>query len=268
MKNVNLSSDQISAVVLAGGFGKRIRHLLPDIPKPMAPVNGKPFLEWVVRYLAAQKIRLVILSTGHLAEIVARHFQSQPVKNARVNCVPETEPLGTAGGFLNAIAGTKANPEAWLVLNGDSLAPAPLDKMFESLGEPEVAGAVLGVRVADASRFGTISVNESRGAVFQPAKPAQAGNPRHHGELAGFSEKKPGAGVINAGVYLFRASTIQLFPGKTPLSFEMDVFPALVAKKVRLKVCVTDAPFLDIGTPESLPLAEEFIRRNAECFEP
>ena len=72
----------------------------------MAPVNGRPFLEWVVRYLAAQKIRRVILSTGHLAETIEKHFQSQPVKNVQVSCVPETKPLGTAGGFLNAIHGT------------------------------------------------------------------------------------------------------------------------------------------------------------------
>jgi NDP-sugar pyrophosphorylase family protein len=240
--------EQITAVVLAGGFGKRIQHLLPDIPKPMATVNGRSFLEWVVRYLAAQKIRRVILSTGYLAEVVAGNFQSQPVKNVRVNCVPETKPLGTAGGFLNAIAGEKSEPGAWLVLNGDSLAPAPLDKMFESLDDLEVAGAILGVRVADASRFGTISQNA-------------------RGELAGFSEKKPGAGVINAGVYLFRPSALERFPDGTPLSFETEVFPALVAEKVRLRVCVTDAPFLDIGTPESLPLAEAFIRRNAGVFE-
>ena len=244
---MSVSPEKITAVVLAGGFGKRIRHLLPDIPKPMAPVNGRPFLEWIVRYLAAQKIRRVILSTGHLAEIVAGHFQSQPVKNVRVDCVPETGPLGTAGGFLNAIGNVAERPAAWLVLNGDSLAPTPLNKMFESLGEPKVAGAILGVRVADASRFGTISRNT-------------------RGKLAGFSEKKPGAGVINAGVYLFRASVIERFPDKIPLSFETEVFPALVAEKVRLKVCVTDAPFLDIGTPDSLPLAEQFIRRHANFF--
>jgi D-glycero-alpha-D-manno-heptose 1-phosphate guanylyltransferase len=259
---VSVAPEQITAVVLAGGFGKRIRHLLPDIPKPMAPVNGRPFLEWVVRYLAAQKIRRVILSTGHLANIVEQHFQSQPVKNVHVSCALETEPLGTAGGFLNAICGAEQS-DAFLVLNGDSLAPTQLDELCALLGgcdapvakshgdeaspPREIAGAILGVRVSDASRFGTISQN-----------------PR--GELAGFCEKKPGAGVINAGVYLFRSSIIGRFPKKIPLSFETDVFPALVAEKVRLKVCVTDAPFLDIGTPESLPLAEEFIRRNAECF--
>ena len=241
-----ISPDQITAVVLAGGFGTRVRHLLPDIPKPMAPVSGRPFLEWVIRYLAAQKIRNVILSTGHLAETVAGHFQSQPVAGVKTRCVPETKPLGTAGGFLNAIHGVEKT-DAFLVLNGDSLAPARLDEMVASLDEPQAAGAILGVRVADASRFGTILENG-------------------RGDLTGFNEKKPGAGVINAGVYLFRDFAIDLFPDKTPLSFETEVFPALIAGGVRLKVCVTDAPFLDIGTPESLPLAEEFIRRTAHLF--
>ncbi len=262
-----MNPERITAVVLAGGFGKRIRHLLPDIPKPMAPVNGRPFLEWIVRYLAAQKIRRVILSTGHLANVIERHFQSQPVKSVRVTCVPEAEPLGTAGGFLNAMAGGTGEAESWLVLNGDSLAPAPMDEMFASINEPEIGGAILGVRVPDASRFGTISVNESNGTGFQPANHAQARSLRRCGELAGFSEKRPGAGVINAGIYLFRPSAILRFPHKTPLSFETDVFPELIAEKVRLKVCVTDAPFLDIGTPESLPLAEDFIRENAKFFE-
>jgi D-glycero-alpha-D-manno-heptose 1-phosphate guanylyltransferase len=245
---VSVSPEKIIAVVLAGGFGTRIKHLLGDLPKPMASVNGKPFIEWVVRYLAKQKIQNVILSTGHLAETIGKHFQSQPVKNIQISCVPETKPLGTAGGFLNAIRDAKEKPQAWLVMNGDSLVLASLGNLFHMLaGRTE--GAILGVRVPDASRFGTISQNE-------------------HGELTGFNEKKSGAGVINAGVYLFRPSAIELFPAQTPLSFELDVFPALIARKIRLKVCVTDAPFLDIGTPESLPLAENFIRRNGNFFEP
>ena len=244
---MRVSPEKITAVILAGGFGRRIQHLLPDLPKPMAPVNGKPFLEWITRYLAAQKIRRVILSTGHLAGVVEKHFRSQPVNNVRVSCVPETMPLGTAGGFLNAIAAAKDRPEAWLVLNGDSLAPAPLAQMFQSLDDPGRDGAILGVRVADASRFGTILQNAD-------------------GDLTGFNEKKPGAGIINAGVYLFRPSAIENFPQKTPLSFETEVFPALVGGRIRLKVCVTDAPFLDIGTPESLCQAQRFIEQHAAGF--
>jgi D-glycero-alpha-D-manno-heptose 1-phosphate guanylyltransferase len=241
------AANQITAVILAGGFGKRVAHLLPDLPKPMAQVNGKPFLEWVVRYLAAQNIHRVVLSTGHRAAVIEQHFRSHPVTGVNVSWVPELQPLGTAGGFLNAIRQVKDPPAAWLVLNGDSLAAAPLDALIQPLADPEIAGAILGVPVAEASRYGTILQNAN-------------------GELAGFNEKKPGAGVINAGVYLFRAPTIGPFGNSRPLSFESDVFPGLIVQGVRLKVCVTDAPFLDIGTPESLPLAEEFIRRNAACF--
>ena len=264
VKTVSILPENITAVVLAGGFGTRIRHLLGDLPKPMAPVAGKPFIEWIVRYLAAQKIRKVILSTGYNAGTIEKHFLSEPVKNIQVVCVSEEKPLGTAGGFLNAIQGTTEKPAAWLVLNGDSLAVAPLDGMFASLrgcdapvaepgGDeasplPQIAGAILGVRVADASRFGTIVQNS-------------------HGDLMGFNEKKAGAGIINAGIYLFRAEIVHGFPQKSPLSFETEVFPSLIAQQNRLKVFVTDAPFLDIGTPESLPLAENFIRRNEDYFE-
>ena len=239
--------EQITAVVLAGGFGTRLKHLLGDLPKPMLPVSGRPFLEWVVRYLAAQKIRRVILSTGYRAEMVAKHFAAQPVNGVRVTCVPEAQPLGTAGGFLNAARGASENPLAWLVLNGDSLVLASLQKMFCLLENAGVSGALLGLRVADASRFGTVSTN---------------GN----ADLVGFNEKKPGAGLISAGVYLFRAGAVERFPARMPLSFETDVFPALVAGSAGLKVCETSAPFLDIGTPESLGQAETFIQQNLSSF--
>ena len=244
---MHVAPDQVTAVILAGGFGTRIQHLLPKLPKPMAPVAGRPFLEWVVRYLAGQGIRRVILSTGHLAETIERHFQQQPVQGVSARCVPETRPLGTAGGFLNAVHGAGETPCAWLVLNGDSLALAPLDGMFQCLADPGVDGAILGVPMPDASRYGTIAQNAA-------------------GDLVAFEEKRPGAGTINAGVYLFRASTLRWFPARTPLSFEKEAFPELLTRGARLKVCVTRAPFLDIGTPESLPLAEAFIREHAEYF--
>jgi D-glycero-alpha-D-manno-heptose 1-phosphate guanylyltransferase len=244
---VSVRPEQITAVVLAGGFGTRIRHLLGDLPKPMAPVNGRPFVEWIVRYLAAQKIRNVILSTGHLAEMVDKHFAPQPVKNVCVTCAPENSPLGTGGGFLNAARHAKKRPAAWLVLNGDSLALASLGQFFASLDEPDTAGAILGVPVFDASRFGTVSLNAA-------------------GDLSGFNEKRPGAGIINAGIYLFRDRTIENFPQKSPLSFETDVFPALIRDGTRLKAVVSDAPFLDIGTPESLLQAEDFIKNNLPWF--
>jgi len=154
---------------------------------------------------------------GYLAETVEKHFQPQPVKNVRINCVPETKPLGTAGGFLNAIHGEKDNPQAWLVLNGDSLATAPLEDFFQTLDDGKTEGAILGVRVPDASRFGTISQNE-------------------RGELTGFNEKKSGAGIINAGVYLFRANVIEIFQ-RNSLSFETGCLSGIDRQRSPFKVC-------------------------------
>ncbi len=169
------------------------------------------------------------------------------LQDVHVSCVPETTPLGTAGGFLHAAVSAKTKPAAWLVLNGDSLVVAPLEKLFSSLDQPENEGAILGVPMADAARYGTLSQNAN-------------------GDLTGFNEKKPGAGNINAGVYLFRDSALKKFPAKSPLSFEVDVFPALINGGARLKTVLSEAAFIDIGTPESLPQAENFIQKNQTAF--
>ena len=244
---MSLELSRVVAVVLAGGFGTRVAHLLTGVPKPMVPVAGKPFLEWVVRYLARQGIQKAILSTGHLADVVESHFRTQPVAGVVTRCVAETPPLGTAGGFLNAAPAFGEPPEAWLVANGDSLVFADLALAAAELDDPAVAGVIIGCVVAEASRYGTLAIG--------PA-----------GELLGFLEKRPGKGVINAGMYLLRDSLVRQFPGALPLSFEQEVFPQLVARGTLLKVCAVDAPFLDIGTPETLRQAESFVEQNRARF--
>ena len=159
----------------------------------MAPVNGKPFLEWVLRYLAAQGIRRVTLSTGHLAETIERHFHSRLFPDLRVQCVRETQPLGTAGGFLHALRGTGDQPEAWLVLNGDTIAFADLAAAAAALGDPSVAGVIFGREVADTGRYGSLTTDAT-------------------GHLTRFEEKRPGKGVISTGIYLFRHSLVNKFP--------------------------------------------------------
>lgn len=240
--------NQMAAVILAGGLGTRVQHLLPGLPKPMAPVAGRPFLEWVVRYLAKQGVRRAIISTGHLTSVVERHFESQPVPGVSVQCVAETEPLGTGGGFLYAVRQSGESAPAWLVLNGDSLVFANLALAAAPFSDANVSGVIVGRSLPDASRYGTLAIGKA-------------------GELLRFEEKRPGAGVINSGVYLLRHSLLAEFPSKTPLSFERDVFPSLIGRDFRLQTVVAEAPFLDIGTPESLPQAEGFIRDNRDEFQ-
>lgn len=244
---MNLAPDQIAAVVLAGGFGTRIRHLLTDLPKPMAPVNGRPFIEWVVRFLARQGIHEIVLSTGFLAEKVKAHFDQQPVQAVQVRCVQENRPLGTAGGFLNAARESQLKPRAWIVLNGDSLALTNLSVLWNSMTACKAIAGVLSVPMVDASRYGTVERDTSD-------------------ELVGFHEKQPGPGTINAGIYCFQSAALELFSRSSPLSFENEVFPELITQNQRVKVCVTEASFLDIGTPESLPLADVFVREHFQWF--
>ena len=245
---MSLSIDQTTAVVLAGGFGTRIKHLLGDLPKPMAPVDGRPFLEWVVRWLAAQNVRRVVLSTGYMTEVIEKHFAQQPVAGVQVSCVPETTPLGTAGGFLNAVHQGGFNSSAWFLLNGDTLAFTCLADAVNALQDQGNDGVVFGREVPDTSRYGSLVTDASD-------------------RLASFAEKRPGAGVISTGVYLFRDSLVKQFPAKRPLSLEYDVFPALTAAGVSLKVLRMNNPFLDIGTPDTLHEADHFIRQNRAEFQ-
>lgn len=244
---MSVEVSQVEAVVLGGGFGTRVAHLLPGMPKPMVPVAGRPFLEWVVRYLAAQGIRNVILSTGHLANVIEKHFRPQPVPGVLTRCIAETQPLGTAGGFLNAVRGSGESPAAWLVLNGDSLVFARLTDAARELSDTRTAGVVVGCAVPDASRYGTLAIGPG-------------------GELQGFAEKRPGKGIINAGVYLLRHSLVREMESRTPLSFEQDVFPQTIKRGALLKVLPVTAPFLDIGTPDSLRQAQSFVEQNRAHF--
>lgn len=234
--------NEIITVILAGGFGTRIKHLLPNIPKPMANVAGKPFIEWIIKYLQSQNLTHIIISTGYLGEIIEQYFANYQ-DNINIKCYKEVASLGTGGGFINVVKQSKLAPSAWLVTNGDSLIFADLKLFFDYLEEDTVSGVILGLSMTDASRYGSLVYDEDF-------------------NLISFAEKKPGAGVINAGVYLFRHSLVAQFPEHTPLSFEQEVFPSLLENHVKLKVHIVDAPFLDIGTPSSLAQAEDFIINN------
>jgi D-glycero-alpha-D-manno-heptose 1-phosphate guanylyltransferase len=239
---LNHNHDLI-AVILAGGFGTRVKHLLPDLPKPMAPVAGKPFVEWIIRYLHSQRLTQVILATGYLGEVIEAYFTANPIPGVNLNSYRETKALGTGGGFVNIVNQSKQKPAAWLITNGDSLIVADLSLLLPYLDDKTVSGVILGLSMPDASRYGSLVYDQEE-------------------NLISFAEKKPGAGVINAGVYLLRHDLINKFPPQIPLSFEEEVFPSLLQQGVKIKVHIVDAPFLDIGTPSTLIQAEQFIQNN------
>src|SRR5690242_14585491 len=161
-----MAETESTAILLAGGFGTRIRALYPDIPKPLIPVAGRPFLEWVLRYWRSQGIGLFVISAGYRAEQIARFAAEQNV--AAASCITDEEPLGT-GGAIRLAASSPEMSDPFVVLNGDSLVLAPLSPAWEALKASD--GVVLAVDVPDASRYGRLDVSEG-------------------GRLAGFCEKE------------------------------------------------------------------------------
>ncbi|WPF88792.1 sugar phosphate nucleotidyltransferase [Cyanobacterium aponinum AL20118] len=238
---------KITAVILAGGFGTRVKHLLPDIPKPMAKVLDKPFLEWIIRYLHQQNINNFLLSTGYLSTIIKNYFNTSLFDNLSIKCYEELEPLGTGGGFINAVKQDKSYTDYWLVANGDSLIFSNLKPFFECLNDDTVEGVILGLTVEDASRYGSLKFDDDY-------------------NLISFAEKKDGKGIINGGIYLLKNDVLAKFPQNNKLSFEYDIFPYLLSQGCKIKVHITSAPFLDIGTPETLIQAEKFIAENWQSF--
>jgi NDP-sugar pyrophosphorylase family protein len=234
-------AEELTAVVLAGGLGTRLRAAVGDLPKPMAPVLGRPFLEWVIAYLRREGVGRVVLSAGYRAEVIENYFSTPRADGVEVIVARETEPMGTAGGFRHAVRATGLHSRRWLVLNGDSLATGSLAPLIELGRAPDFFAALLGVWMDDAARYGSLEMDESSARL------------RH------FREKQPGSAWINAGVYLLSAEAVAGLPEKTPLSWEAEVFPAWLAAGRAIGVARLRAPFLDIGIPEDLRRAEAFL---------
>lgn len=230
----------ITAVVLAGGRGSRLAGLYPDIPKPLVPVCGEPFVHWVTQWLVGQGLCDIVYSIGYRGDQMAAWVeQARPNWPATLRWVKEDEPLGTAGGVIRCLP---LCADTVMVVNGNSLTAAPFSPLFARAREAD--GAILGVPVPDAGRYGTLTLNS-------------------RGQVTGFAEKRPGAGIINAGVYLFQRRLLEPFPSGVRLSMEEEVLPGLIAGGARIFCEVAEnASFLDIGTPESVVKAEGFIRGN------
>ncbi len=228
----------IDAIVLAGGTGTRLRSVVRDRPKPMAEVAGRPFVEWLLLALRAQGLRRVVLATGYKGEMVASYFGDGARLGLELAYAREEVPLGTGGAVRNALPLTTT--ARVLALNGDSFCPFDVGRLAAAHEARGAAATLWLVGMDDCRRYGAVE---------------RAGD----GRVLSFREKSPdlGAGLINAGVYLFARAALDAIPAGAPVSLESDVFPALIGRG--LYAAVGDGPFLDIGTPESYGSAEAFF---------
>lgn len=233
--------DDVTALVLAGGRGTRLQGLHPDTPKPMIPVAGRPFLHWLTAWLALHGLRHFVYSTGYRGEQIETWAADDSFPDIVRLCRREAMPLGTGGGILNCLAPCR---EWILVANGDGLVMDGVADLLALRGRRGVDGGLIGVAVEDTSRYGSLVTDED-------------------GRLVGFREKVPGKGLVNGGVYLFRTALLRALGERGTCSLEYDIFPEMIRAGAELRVVpVDDAPFIDIGTPDTLRAAESFVRTH------
>ena len=227
------------AIILAGGMGTRLKSVVKEVPKPMAPINGRPFLEYLLDHLISNKIERIIFSVGFKSNIIADHFGNS-YKNCELVYVYEEEPLGTGGAIKEAMKSVKGDDV--LVTNGDSLFITDIQGQYVFHLNRE-ADVTLGLKsMNNFDRYGTvIADNDSR--------------------IHDFREKEAVVrGLINGGVYIFNveAFTSIAFPQK--FSVENNYFQTHT-KTSKFFGYQSDGYFLDIGIPEDFAKAqEEFLR--------
>jgi NDP-sugar pyrophosphorylase family protein len=221
--------------VLAGGLGTRIRPVLGDVPKVLAPIGGRPYLAHLFNWLRRFDARRVVLGLGHKASAVVDYLRENPVSGIDIQVVIEPEALGTAGALRFARPWLRTDPV--LVVNGDTLTNANLCSLVERHREACAPATLLCVEVDHPERYGRVLLNG-------------------RGHVVSFVEKDLKLDVratINAGVYLVSAGLLDDIARGRAISLEKDVFQRLPAGS--MAAMTGSFEFIDIGTPESLALA-------------
>lgn len=227
-----------TAIILAGGLGTRLRSAVPDLPKPMAPVAGVPFLAHQMRFWIAQGIARFVLSVGYRHEAIVDHFGTS-FEGAAVEYVVETTPLGTGGGLLLAAQRVAGEPLA-LLLNGDTYFDVSLRALAGTAAQHQADWTFALFESHDPARYMGVGVGPQ-------------------GRITALRD--PQAPLANGGVYLFRPASVAALgfaPGQA-LSLENDLFARAFAAGQRFAARRCDGAFIDIGVPHDFHRAAAVV---------
>ncbi|HKI46728.1 MAG TPA: nucleotidyltransferase family protein [Balneolales bacterium] len=225
-------------IILAGGLGTRLRSELPDTPKVMAPVAGRPFLYYVLKWLGKNNATRIILSLGYKSEVVIDWCSTFENEKELVYSI-ESEPLGTGGAITQAIQ--KAVNDEVFIVNGDTLFNVDLDSMMSSHQnyDAELTLALKPMEYFD--RYGTVIIDESM-------------------KVRGFEEKGPhNEGLINGGVYLINRDCFNGLRLPEKFSFETNFLESYF-NQISMYGFVQDTYFIDIGIPDDYRRAQKELK--------
>ncbi len=232
----NSTNNSIDVIILAGGLGTRLRGAIPHLPKALAPIQGTPFLQILLKKLLRfSRISKMIIALGHKADEISSFLRPLPSIVLSIESVP----LGTGGAILQAL--DKTNQETLLVVNGDTFFNIDLDSFYE-FHKKKHSLATLAIRYEQNKKgFGSLKINSDL-------------------SIARFEEKSTSSnkGWVSGGVYLFEKKLFSGFKKNQNYSLEYDLLPLFIQKKA-FAYC-SAATFIDIGTPESYDQAQHLLQ--------
>ena len=220
-----------SAVILAGGLGTRLRSVVPNLPKPMAPISGRPFLEYQLNYWISQGVSRFVLSVGYRHEAIVQHFGPR-YKGVEIEYAVEEGPLGTGGGFL-AAAEKVGRREPFVLLNGDTYFEVDWNVLHAYALDHDADWCLSLFRTSEKGRYMGIEVSPE-------------------GRITSLkSGMERGSRLANGGVYWVHPRVLSRAPSLgEKLSLEDDLFPDAFAAGRRLFGIEFKGTFIDIGVPE------------------
>lgn len=223
----------IDVVILCGGQGKRLRKVISDRPKAMVEINGRPFLNILIGYLAAYGAKRFILCTGYKSDYIESYYKNH--KSLEFIIAKEKKPLGTAGAIKNAQKLIKSNP--FMAMNGDSFCPVDLDKFLSFHKNKKALVSMVVVKHNQNFAFGSLVLNNKHRVIE-------------------FREKdNVKNGFVNAGIYLFDKKAFSGIPYDSKISLEYNLFPDLIDNG--LYGFIADKKLIDIGTPKRYEYAKD-----------
>lgn len=234
-----LSIRDLTAVILAGGLGTRLRSVVSDKPKVLAEVSGRPFLAYLLEQVLQAGIKQCVLCTGYLAEQVRGTFGDH-WNGVKLEYSEEHQLLGTGGALRFALP--MVSSETLLVLNGDSYCAAELHQFYAAHVAQRAQASIYLTEVPNTFRYGRVELGPD-------------------GMIERFEEKgaTEGSGLINAGIYLMHRALLEALPKGKQVSLEKEVFPTLLGKRFFGYQGAKNI-FIDIGTPDSFDRAQSLFR--------
>lgn len=233
-------------LVLAGGFGTRLRSLVNNVPKPMAPIWGKPFLEYIILNLKGMGLRKFVFCLHYKADQIKNYFRDGSRWGVEIKYSIEKKPLGT-GGAIGLLRNHLV--QTFCLVNADTYINLDLNGLMEAHQRKKPAMTMALTKVRDSARYGEVHVDKGNYIISFKEKVNSNETVKYDNEI-----------LINAGFYIIEPDIFNYIPKSKPVSLEKEVLPLMINAKEKIMGYKYAQDFFDIGTPEDYLAFQRWVK--------